>query len=197
MVKIHLIKEDAHMYEKRRAQVMNNEEHGTEEAYRDEIHQGMNMGHPGMQKGGHPGMEMGRHPGKNRMGKNRMGKPGPGMGGMSGHPEMGEEYDEMGQPLHTPVYDPIITTYEMYLILFALLFLINMFIGKARNYKFAKVWYFANKEYLFNNYSHIGVIIDKKKEAIALMKETYSTYKVYASGRINCKWMMCSLEVEY
>jgi hypothetical protein len=185
------MKENVQMYEKRRAQEMNNEEYDTDRINRNEMRQGMNMGHPGMKKGGHPGMEMGRHPGKNRMGK-----PGSGMGGMSGHPGMEEQYDEMGQPIQTPVYDPIITTYEMYLIMFALLFVINLFIGKTRNYKFAKAWYYANKEYLFNNYSHIGVLIDKKKEAIALVKETYSTYKVYASGRINSKWMMCSLEVD-
>lgn len=187
------------MYEQRRMQEMNKKEHDTDGIYRNEINPEMNMGHPGMKKAGHPGMEMGGHPGNGRMGKmgkNRMGHgPGMGMGGMNGQPGMGEEYDETGQPIQTPIYDPILSNYEICLIVFALIYVVNMFIGKGRNYKFAKVWYFTNKDYLFNNYSHIGVIIDKKKEAIALMKDSYSTYKVYASGRINCKWMMCTLEV--
>jgi hypothetical protein len=164
-------------------------------------HPGMQMGgHPGMQAGGpgmqmgHPGMQMGGPGGKRpgKMGKQRMGKNGMQMGGQ---PEMPEEYDENGNPIQKVEDFVWVTTYEICFISFVLLFILNVFIGKARNYKFAKNWYFTNKEYLFNNYAHIGVILDKKKEAIALMKDSYSTYKVYASGRINCKWLMCSLEV--
>ena len=179
-------------------QEMHGEEFEADPIHRREAHAGMHSGHPGMQRGGHPGMEKGPHTGKRRMGKmgkQRMGKHVPGQNGMPGQMGMGEDYDDMEDQTQAPVDNSLMSNHEIGLILFLLLFILNMFIGKSRNYKFAKAWYFANKEYLFNSYSHIGVITDKKNEAIALMKETYSTYKIYASGRVNCKWMMCSLEV--
>lgn len=153
------------------------------------------MGQSGM---GHPGMQMGNRQGK--VGNQRAGNKQRGGMGAEGNSfntgtggQMTDDYGENSQQQEQ--LDFYITTYEICFIVFTILFVFNVFIGKARNYKFAKTWYFSNKQYLFNNYSHIGVIIDKKKEAIALMKDSYSTYKIYSSGRINCKWLMCSLEV--
>ena len=154
---------------------------------------------------GHPGMQMDQtnrrseNQGNHRNRRNERG----GIG-INGNPEMGYQRDgahlmenENGEynQKQQGFDNYLLSNYEIGLILFFLIFIFNIFIGKARNYKFAKKWYFSNKQYLFQNYSHIGVIIDKKKEAIALMKDSYNTYKVYSSGRINCKWLMCTLEV--
>jgi Protein of unknown function (DUF1682) len=149
-------------------------------------HPGMRQ-HPGMQRQ-HPGMQ-GQHPGM----RSPRGIPGE-FGDMD---QMGKESMTNDQVNPQTVQKPedFFTYLEIGFLTFIGLFVINVYFGKSKNYKYAKEWYYANKEYLFKNHSHIGVILDKRQEAIALMKFSYSNYKVYCSGRVNIKYLVCSVEV--
>jgi hypothetical protein len=119
--------------------------------------QGGQPGMEGMPMGGPGGMPMGGMPmgGQGGMPMGGMPMGGPGgmpMGGMpmGGMPPQGQQAEHQ-QPI-----DRSLSIYELCMIGFFLLFLLNCYLGKRTNEGFAYRWCRANEEFFNENYSHIG-----------------------------------------
>jgi hypothetical protein len=63
--------------------------------------------------------------------------------------------DATAPPVHQPI-DRSLSIYELCMIGFFILFLVNCYIGKRTNENLAFRWYRANEELFKENYSHIG-----------------------------------------
>jgi hypothetical protein len=86
--------------------------------------------------------------------------------------------------------------YELVMLFFLILFIINCFLGKAKNEGLAQKWYTANRQYLEENYAHVGVNTEyNTKGSVPMMKESYNNFKFYASGRKNIKWLLVNMDV--
>ena len=133
---------------------------------------GMPMG--GMPPGGMPmgGMPMGGMP----------------MGGM---PQgQGAAPQEEESRLHLALY-------EVLMLIFVIIFALNCLIGKNKNESLAHTWYQVNRDYLENNYAHIGVNSEynSNQSGTPILKESYNNFKFYASGRKFVKWMLVNMDV--
>ena len=81
--------------------------------------------------------------------------------------------------------------YEIIMIAFLLIFILNCFIGKRSNDKLCEKWYHTNKNFFEDNYAHIGVNTEyNTKNSVAILKESYNNFKFYASGRVFTNWML-------
>jgi hypothetical protein len=61
----------------------------------------------------------------------------------------------------------------------------------------AQKWYSVNKEYLEENYAHIGVgsEYNTNQTGVPMLKESCNNFKFYASGRKFIKWMLVNMDV--
>jgi hypothetical protein len=50
--------------------------------------------------------------------------------------------------------------YELAMIFFFVIFVINCWGGKTKNDKYAQIWYSANKIFFEENYAHVGTSAD-------------------------------------
>lgn len=80
---------------------------------------------------------------------------------------------------------------------FVILFIINCYIGKSKNENLAKKWYVANKYFFEENYAHLGHGREITAETAPLLKESYNSFKFYASGRVFIKRFLTRMEVNY
>lgn len=88
--------------------------------------------------------------------------------------------------------------YEIFMILFVATFLLNCLLGKKTNETLAERWYKANKTFYESNYAHLGAGTEYNPETFTpILKESYNSYKFYASGRVFTKWMLVNMEVTY
>jgi hypothetical protein len=87
--------------------------------------------------------------------------------------------------------------YEVIMGVFVIVFVINCFIGKTKNENLAKQWYVANKHFLEENYAHLGHGRDYTTISAPLLKESYNTFKFYASGRVFIKRFLTRMEVYF
>jgi hypothetical protein len=86
--------------------------------------------------------------------------------------------------------------YEVLMLTFIIAFVLNCFYGKNLNENLAQKWYSVNKEYLEENYAHIGVGSEyNTNKGVPLLKESYNNFKFYASGRKFIKWMLVNMDV--
>jgi len=85
--------------------------------------------------------------------------------------------------------------YEVIMAVFVLVFIANCLIGKSKNENLAKKWYISNKNFLEENYAHLGHGRDFTPSSAPLLKESYNTFKFYASGRVFIKRLLTRMEV--
>jgi hypothetical protein len=85
--------------------------------------------------------------------------------------------------------------YEVIMGLFVIIFIINCFIGKSKNENLAKKWYIANRTFFEDNYAHLGHGREFSTVSAPLLKESYNSFKFYASGRVFIKRFLARMEV--
>jgi len=69
--------------------------------------------------------------------------------------------------------------------------------GKKTNDKFAETWFITNKAFFLENYAHIGIThADDNTKNSMILKESYNSYRFYASGRVYCKWLLSTIELK-
>jgi len=85
--------------------------------------------------------------------------------------------------------------YEVLMGLFVIIFIVNCYIGKTKNENLAKKWYVANKNFFEENYAHLGHGKEYNAAAAPLLKESYNSFKFYASGRVFLKRLLTRMEV--
>ena len=88
----------------------------------------------------------------------------------------------------------LFTIYEVLMVVFVVVFILNCMIGKSNNEKLANKWYNLNKKFFMKNYAHIGTDLQHEPDN-ALLKESYNNYKFYASGRENINSVIVSLDL--
>jgi hypothetical protein len=85
--------------------------------------------------------------------------------------------------------------YEVLMGLFVIVFLVNCYIGKTNNENLAKKWYVANRNFFEENYAHLGHGKEYNPAGAPLLKESYNSFKFYASGRVFLKRLLTRMEV--
>jgi len=89
-----------------------------------------------------------------------------------------------------------------------LAYLINFWMGKRKNESIAHAWLQANAKFFITNFSRIGdlttggfseedadEVVNKNSDKM-LTKETHSTFKLRATGRINCIGLQVTLKLK-
>lgn len=86
--------------------------------------------------------------------------------------------------------------YEIVMVVFVIVFILNCWRGKTSNEGIANRWYEANKKFFEENYAHIGMNAEyNTKAGVPILKESYNAFKFYASGRVFTKWMLVNMDV--
>jgi hypothetical protein len=107
-------------------------------------------------------------------------------------PTMGQNIENTSEPEKRFQF----ALYEIVMLLFLISFILNCFLGKAKNENLANKWFTANRQYLEENYAHIGVNTEyNTKGSVPMMKESYNNFKFYASGRKFIKWLLVNMDV--
>ena len=88
----------------------------------------------------------------------------------------------------------LLTIYEVVMLGLVILFMINCMIGVKTNDKMANSWVKQNKKFFENNYSHIGTDNQYNLDN-PLLKESYSNFKFYASGRQYVNFVLVSIDL--
>lgn len=65
--------------------------------------------------------------------------------------------------------------------------------GKKLNEKLAKLWVQENRPLLETEFSHLSVT--EQPDGAALEAESANCFKFYASGRLNCTYLLTTIEV--
>ena len=87
--------------------------------------------------------------------------------------------------------------YEIIMFAFIILFIINVFIGKRKNYNISKLWLNSNLDFFTNNYAHIGADREfNTKISEPLIYDSYNNYKFFASGRVYINWMLVDINLK-
>ncbi len=87
--------------------------------------------------------------------------------------------------------------YEIIMFAFIILFIINVFIGKRKNYNISKLWLKSNLDFFTNNYAHIGADREfNTKISEPLIYDSYNNYKFFASGRVYINWMLVDINLK-
>jgi hypothetical protein len=87
--------------------------------------------------------------------------------------------------------------YEIIVFAFIILFIINVFIGKRKNYNISKLWLKSNLDFFTNNYAHIGADREfNTKISEPLIYDSYNNYKFFASGRVYINWMLVDINLK-
>jgi hypothetical protein len=86
--------------------------------------------------------------------------------------------------------------YEIFMLVFVGLFLVNCLLGKKTNEDIANRWYRVNQKFFEENYAHIGAGTEYNPKTCApIIRDSYNGFKFYASGRVFTKWMLVNMEV--
>ena len=87
--------------------------------------------------------------------------------------------------------------YEIIMFAFIILFIINVFIGKGKNYNISKLWLKSNLDFFTNNYAHIGADREfNTKITEPLIYDSYNNYKFFATGRVYINWMLVDINLK-
>jgi hypothetical protein len=86
------------------------------------------------------------------------------------------------------------SVYEVIMIGFVILFVLNCLIGKSKNDNLADKWLSDNKNFFLKQYAHVGTELQSSSD-VALTKESWNNYKFYGSGRINLNSNLISLDL--
>lgn len=84
---------------------------------------------------------------------------------------------------------------EVFLILFAVVYILNYFVGKNTNLRMAASWVHDNREVFEQNFAILGVSNGQSGGAL-LDEESASCYKFYATGRVNCHFAMTTIDLK-
>jgi len=84
---------------------------------------------------------------------------------------------------------------EMLMIAGLLVYFLNFFAGRTKNYKLANAWYSTHKSLLEENFSLVGDDGHIENESRGLMKESDSQYTLWCSGRVCCEGMLVELKL--
>ena len=84
---------------------------------------------------------------------------------------------------------------EVFLILFAVVYILNYFVGKNTNLRMAASWVHDNREVFEQNFAILGVSNGQPGGAL-LDEESASCYKFYATGRVNCHFAMTTIDLK-
>ena len=86
--------------------------------------------------------------------------------------------------------------YEIFMISFIIVYIINAVIGKSKNKKIALNWYEKNIKFFEENYAHLGAEREYNPKANQLINDSYNQYKFFASGRVFVNWMIVNIETK-
>ena len=81
----------------------------------------------------------------------------------------------------------------MMLVIVLAIYVLNYFLGKRLNEKYALLWVQQNKKLFDSEFSHVGV--SNSQGGALLDSESANAFKFYASGRQNCSYALVSIEV--
>lgn len=82
-------------------------------------------------------------------------------------------------------------TYEFIGIVLGVVYIINYFIGRRQNQELANAWYDQFAPFVHKHFAEVGLGTAKPGEK--MIKESQSTWKLYASGRRFCKGLVVEL----
>lgn len=83
---------------------------------------------------------------------------------------------------------------EMLMIAGLVVYFLNFFTGRSKNYKLANMWYSTHKSLLEENFSLVGDDGKMENESGGLMKESDNIYTLWCSGRTCCEGMLVELK---
>ena len=87
--------------------------------------------------------------------------------------------------------------YEIIMMSILIVFFITCFIGKSSNLSIANTWLKNNQKFFEDNYAHLGGEREyNPKKGNLLIKDSYSTFKFFASGRIFLNWMLVNIDLK-
>lgn len=75
-----------------------------------------------------------------------------------------------------------------------LVYFLNFFTGKNKNYKLANMWYYTHKTLLEENFTLVGDDGKMEIENPGLVKESENLYMLWCSGRTCCEGMLVELK---
>ncbi|KAK6629849.1 hypothetical protein RUM43_003669 [Polyplax serrata] len=84
---------------------------------------------------------------------------------------------------------------EMLMIAGLLVYFLNFFTGKNKNYKLANMWYYTHKTLLEENFTLVGDDGKLEIENQGLVKESENLYTLWCSGRTCCEGMLVELKL--
>lgn len=89
----------------------------------------------------------------------------------------------------------LITNYEVLMIIVLVVFITNAVYGKITNERLANKWYKQSKTFFEKNYAHIGAEREYNPKLLSpLIKDSYNSFKFFASGRVYLNWLLVNLE---
>ena len=83
--------------------------------------------------------------------------------------------------------------FEFMLVVILAIYVVNYFLGKKLNQKYALLWVQENKPLFDSEFAHVGV--SNQTNGALIDAESAHSYKFYATGRQNCVYTLVSLEV--
>lgn len=72
-------------------------------------------------------------------------------------------------------------------------YVLNYFLGKRLNKKYAFLWLKQNKRLFDAEFSHVGASNDQAGDLLDV--ESANAFKFYATGRHNCSYILVTIEV--
>ena len=85
--------------------------------------------------------------------------------------------------------------YELAALVFIVLYVVNLFIGRARNAAIALQWHDATRDLFASQFSALSAFADGSGAGATFLKDSHSCFKFYASGRRHCAGMLATLEL--
>lgn len=88
--------------------------------------------------------------------------------------------------------------WEIVMIIGILVYGINFFIGKSKNFQISNAWFNSNRELLEKNFALVGddgSSVEAKGENATIIKESESNYAIWCSGRQSCLSMFIQLRL--
>ena len=109
------------------------------------------------------------------------------------YPSIDQLRQEKIEEINKYKYFFLLHMYEICMFCLVIIFLLNTIYGIKKNRNIAEKWFLKNKEFYEENYAHLGGEREYNPQNLTLIKDSYSDYKFYASGRVYINWMVVDI----
>lgn len=94
----------------------------------------------------------------------------------------------------TPLSLLLIKNYDFIMLSLLLIVIINAIIGKIKNKSMADKFLAKNRQFFEEQYAHLGTEKEyNPKSTNIILRDSYNQFKLFSSGRVYVKWLLCDL----